>query len=369
MPRPKPSPAPAGPAPTAGETARVEAVRAALREHYARHARPLPWRNTRDPWAIWVSEVMLQQTRVDTVIPYWERFMRRFPTPAAMAGADEAEVLALWAGLGYYRRARLLHAGAKAVAEGFGGEVPAEAKALRGLPGVGAYTAGAIGSIAFGQPVPLVDGNVERVLSRIHGVDGDPRTGPVRARLWQLAARYADAADPAVVNQSLMELGATVCSPTRPGCLVCPARPHCHAAASPNPERWPEKSPATPQRPERWSALVPLRGDAAWLVSSGLGRWAGMLVPVMVRTDPHGPVGDWSSVFPEAPALREARPVGQLVHVLTHARMEISVTAAALPEALTPRGDGRFVRRAELATLPVPKVTLRVLGLVDAHRP
>lgn len=369
MPRRSPTTVPDASAQNAVVMARVEAVRAALRAHYLRHARPLPWRNTRDPWAIWVSEVMLQQTRVDTVIPYWQRFMQRFPTPAAMAAAEEAEVLALWAGLGYYRRARLLHAGARAVAEGFGGEVPAEESALRGLPGVGAYTAGAIGSIAFGLRVPLVDGNVERVLSRVHGVDGDPRTSPVRARLWQLAARYADASDPGVVNQSLMELGATVCTPTRPGCLVCPVRSHCHAAASPNPERWPEKKPATPQRPERWSALVPLRGDAAWLVSSRLGRWAGMLVPVMVCTDRDGPVGDWTSAFPEAAQLYAPRFVGEIVHVLTHARMEIAVTAAALPEGVAPCGDGRFVRRDDLAGLPVPKVTLRVLGLLATHRP
>jgi len=347
------------------DQAQIEAVRGALLDHYARHARDLPWRRVTDPWAIWVSEVMLQQTRVETVVPYWTRFLARFPTPGAMAAADESEVLALWAGLGYYRRARLLHAGARAVAAQHGGEVPAEAKALRALPGVGAYTAGAIGSIAFGERVPLVDGNVERVLSRVHGVDGDPRTGPVRTRLWELAARYADHAEPGAVNQSLMELGATVCAPVRPRCLVCPARAHCHAATSGTPERWPEKAPATPQRPERWSALLPQRDGRTWLVPSTMGRWTGMLVPVWVEGEP----GDWSQVFPEVARLYGQREVGQVVHVLTHARMAITATAATLSDGPDPQGPGRFVSPAELGTLPVPKVTLRVLGLLDAKGP
>ncbi len=343
----------------------VETAREALLGYYAAHARDLPWRRQRDPWAIWVSEVMLQQTRVETVIPYWERFLARFPTAEAMAGASEAEVLGMWAGLGYYRRARLLHAGARAVTAEHGGKVPAGAQALRALPGVGAYTAGAIGSIAFGERVPLVDGNVERVLSRLHGVDGDPQTGPVRARLWALAARYADHPDPGAVNQSLMELGATVCLPQRPQCLVCPVRVGCLAAASGTPERWPQKAPPTPQRPERWSALLPQRDGQVWLVPSVAGRWSGMLVPVWTEGDP----GDWSRVFAASGRLEGLRPLGQVVHVLTHARMAITVTAATLPAGLHPEGPGRFVHPEALGALPVPKVTLRVLGLLAAPRP
>ena len=144
----------------------VDAARALLVPWYRANARALPWRQTRDPWAVWVSEVMLQQTRVDTVVPYYTRFLQRFPTVTALADAAEPDVLALWSGLGYYRRARLLHAGARAVVDRHGGVIPGEAKALRALPGVGDYTAGALGSIAFGLSVPLVDGNVERVLTR-----------------------------------------------------------------------------------------------------------------------------------------------------------------------------------------------------------
>ena len=146
-------------------------VRAALLAWYDLSARDLPWRRTRDPYAVWVSEVMLQQTRVDTVIPYYERFMARFPTPERLAAAPEDDVLGMWSGLGYYRRARMLHRGAREVVARYGGEVPREPEDRRALPGVGRYTAGAIGSIAFDRPEPLVDGNVARVLARLRAID------------------------------------------------------------------------------------------------------------------------------------------------------------------------------------------------------
>lgn len=340
-----------------GETgARVTAARGALLGWYARSARALPWRAPgTSAWATWVSEVMLQQTRVETVVPYFGRFMARFPTPRHLAEATEPEVLGQWAGLGYYRRARLLHAGAKAVCERFGGEVPRGAEALLGLPGVGDYTAGAIASIAFGERAPLVDGNVERVLTRLFAVGGDPRTGPVKKHLWALAATFADHADAGAVNQSLMELGATVCAPTSPRCLTCPVRSICQAAQEGDAERYPEKAPRRAPRDEDWTALVGLYEGRALLGPSALGRWEGMLVPTLAPgvVDPAAMVGQVG-----AHAVMEH---GVVVHVLTHARMRIRVYSATLEEA--PVG-GALVSLDALAGLAVPKVTLRVLSAV-----
>ena len=162
----------------------MERLQSKLLRWYDREARELPWRGTRDPYAVWVSEIMLQQTRVDTVIPYYERFLGRFPTARALAEADEDAVLSHWSGLGYYRRARLLHAGVREVVERYGGEVPEDPDARRALPGIGRYTAGAIGSIAFGRPEAIVDGNVTRVLARLRAIDLPVGTTPMTKRLW-----------------------------------------------------------------------------------------------------------------------------------------------------------------------------------------
>jgi A/G-specific adenine glycosylase len=190
------------------------------------NARDLPWRQTRDPYAIWVSETMLQQTRVAVVIDYYTRFMARFPTLASLAQADETEVLALWSGLGYYRRARALHESARAVIAEGAGEIPKTAAALSRLPGVGVYTAAAVASIAFGEPVAAVDGNVERVLTRYFGhepVPGVARSGELR----RAAEHLVDPERPGDFNQAMMELGATVCLPRVPMCLACPVREGC----------------------------------------------------------------------------------------------------------------------------------------------
>lgn len=327
-------------------------LRDALVAWYRQSARSLPWRGARDPWATWVSEVMLQQTRVETVVPYYQRFLQRFPTPQSLADAPEADVLAHWAGLGYYRRARFLHAGAKRVVEAHGGAVPKDMAALRALPGVGDYTAGAIGSIAFGLRVPLVDGNVERVLTRLHGLRGDPRAAPLKKRLWSLAARYADHDAPGDANQALMELGATVCTPVAPRCLLCPVRAHCVALGEGEVTRYPEKAAPTRPRDERWHALVATHGGRVWLVEKAEGRWQGMLVPPMVQ------VKDAAALtWPVAVA--GAVAAGEVVHVLTHARMTVIVHAAMLAEAPT---QGHLVDDAALAGLAVPKITLRVLA-------
>jgi A/G-specific adenine glycosylase len=191
--------------------------------------RDLPWRRTRDPYAIWVSEIMLQQTQVATVIPYFQRFMARFPAVSDLAAAPTDEVLRLWAGLGYYSRARNLQRGAQAVMEQHGGRVPDRVEELLRLPGVGRYTAGAIASIAHGQPAPILDGNVIRVLCRLYALRGDPKRAPLHTRLWHLAETLIPPGEAGDFNQSLMELGATVCTPASPRCELCPVAAHCEA--------------------------------------------------------------------------------------------------------------------------------------------
>jgi A/G-specific adenine glycosylase len=201
------------------------------------HRRDLPWRRTRDPYRIWLSEVMLQQTRVETVLPFYNRFLERFPTVGDLASAGIDEILALWSGLGYYRRARQLHAAARRIAEL--GTFPSTLEGLLALPGIGAYTAAAVASIAFDVAVPVMDGNVERVLSRCLALDEDPKSGNARRQLLAAAAELLDPERPGDSNQALMELGATLCSPRRPKCLLCPLRPGCRAAREGDPERYP----------------------------------------------------------------------------------------------------------------------------------
>jgi len=188
---------------------------------YDSHRRDLPWRASRDPYRVWLSEIMLQQTRVAAVISHYREFLRRFPTAQKLAAAREASVLAAWSGLGYYRRARMLHAAAKVIVREHGGNVPASEKALRELPGIGRYTAAAIASIAFDEPVAVVDGNVERVLQRVSGkrLAGE--------ELWVAANSFLDARRPGDFNQAMMELGAVVCTPRAPGCLACPVIEMC----------------------------------------------------------------------------------------------------------------------------------------------
>lgn len=219
-----------------------------LLKWFDENARDLPWRQTRDPYAIWVSETMLQQTRVAVVIDYYTRFMSRFPTLASLAQAEETEVLAQWSGLGYYRRARALHESARAVMAEHKGEIPRTAAALSRLPGVGVYTAAAVASIAFGEPVAAVDGNVERVLTRYFGhepVPGVARSGELRRAAEQLV----DPERPGHFNEAMMELGATVCLPRNPMCLACPVREGCAT-------RGEQTAPRTRKMLSRKSALA-----------------------------------------------------------------------------------------------------------------
>jgi len=204
-----------------GNSAGRRCFRHRLLEWFDRHKRDLPWRRDRDPYRVWLSEVMLQQTRVAAVTDHYERFLRRFPSIEKLASARESSVLAAWSGLGYYRRARMLHAAAKKIVKEYGGRFPGTAEDLRALPGIGRYTAAAIASIAFDEPVAVVDGNVERVLQRVQGKN------LAGEALWGAAGELVERHRPGDFNQAMMELGAIICLPRQPQCLLCPVSDHC----------------------------------------------------------------------------------------------------------------------------------------------
>jgi A/G-specific adenine glycosylase len=323
----------------------MAAIRQKLLRWYDTAARDLPWRHTRDPYAIWVSEVMLQQTRVETVIPYYQRFLESFPTPRALADADEDTVLSHWSGLGYYRRARLLHAGVREVVAQYGGRIPEDADSRRSLPGVGRYTAGAIGSIAFDKEEPVVDGNVTRVLARLFRIDTPVGASATTRRLWEEAARLVPGERPGDLNQALMELGATICTPKQPGCESCPVAGECRACASDEVDTLPVPRARKAPKEVKLAAVVATRGRASepevWLVRSEQSLFGGLWgLPMLGReafdqSDARG-------------ALREARisarldpePAAQVEHVLTHRRLRIDVfraTAARGTESETLR--------------------------------
>jgi A/G-specific adenine glycosylase len=229
--------------------------RSALLGWYDRVRRELPWRRNREPWPVWVSEVMLQQTRVETATPYFERFLVRFPSPAALAAAPIEDALAHWSGLGYYRRIRQLHAAARQVVAA-GGAIPSSAGELERLPGVGPYTAAAIASIAFGEPTPVLDGNVARVIARRGAIADDPARPAVRRRLLAAAAELIDPARPGDSNQALMELGATLCTPRAPRCADCPLAAGCRARELGASERIPPPRRRPAGRATSWSSAI-----------------------------------------------------------------------------------------------------------------
>ncbi len=344
--------------PGVGFTHRKPALRRALLRWFHDHRRDLPWRRTKSPYAIWVSEVMLQQTRVDTVVPYFRRFLRRFPSIRSLARADLDDVLALWQGLGYYARARHLHAGARAVVARHGGRVPVDRAARLALPGVGRYTAGAIGSIAFGLPEPVLDGNVERVLCRILGIRQSPRDPAVRERLWSVATDLAQGVSPGDLNQSLMELGALVCVPDAPRCGDCPASRLCISRREGTVDRVPALPPRKPPRLVRATAFLVTRG-VRWLV---------------VRRAPGGLLGGfWELPFAlhadraragKALGIRPGRRLARVEHVFTHRRLLLSIHEGTALDVVgrSEWTDVRWVTPWALARLPLSALGRKVIA-------
>lgn len=253
-------------------------IQTALLAWFRRAQRDLPWRRNLDPYAIWVSEIMLQQTQVATVIPFFERWMARFPTARALAEAEEHDVLHAWQGLGYYSRARNLRRGAQQVLTEHGGRVPDSVDALLALPGVGRYTAGAIASIAYNVSAPIVDGNVIRVLSRLFALRGDPAKAPLKNQIWELAETLIPEGDARDFNPALMELGATVCTPVNPKCGLCPVASACEARRLNIQDELPETAARPKITPVSMVAALVWRGDQLLLVQRRPeeSRWAGM---------------------------------------------------------------------------------------------
>jgi A/G-specific adenine glycosylase len=243
----------------------IKTLRSQLLAWYRREARDLPWRRVRDPYAIWVSEIMLQQTQVETAVPYFLRFMRQFPNLQALARAKSDQVLKLWEGLGYYRRAHHLWQAARQVAVELNGQLPQTLDGWKRLPGVGAYTAGAITSIAFNQVAPILDGNVKRILSRIFTLEEDLETAVLNKRLWYLAEALVPAESPGDFNQSMMELGALVCKVDQPRCTQCPVQRTCRAFARGEPQQWPRKKKSAP-RPHQVAVAGVLRERGRFLI-------------------------------------------------------------------------------------------------------
>jgi len=340
----------------------VSAMRSALLQFYDVYARDLPWRRTRDPYAIWVSEIMLQQTRVDTVLRYYDRFLERFPSLQALAVAEQDEVLAAWSGLGYYRRARMLHAGVREVLAHYGGEVPRDAEARRKLPGIGRYTAGAIGSIAFDQQEPLVDGNVARVLCRVLGIDTPVGRADTDARLWQHAEALCQGPRPGALNQALMELGATLCTKATPACERCPLHAMCVARAE---QRQGELPVVRAKRPPRVVSLLMLAlldtpGDAMWLVR-GEGELFGGLWNFPMR-EGKGLKAARALLAELAPGVQlEGKASAHFEHVLTHRHFHVALYVARPPAGVeVPQlPTQRWVSRAQLSSLGVSSLTLK----------
>ena len=343
----------------------------ALLSWYGRVARDLPWRRDPVPYKVLLSELMLQQTRVDTVIPYFDRFVARWPTLEDLASASEDDVLHEWAGLGYYSRARNLHRCAQAAAA-LGG-LPSTADELRALPGIGPYTSGAIASIAFGQPAPLIDGNVERVISRLDARSEDPRSTPGKKALWARAGELVDALEPGehpgALNQALMELGATVCLPRNPGCLTCPVRGHCMAGARAEPEAYPKKTPKKPPVPI-FAVYALARTDQGWVLGRRpKGLLGNLWEPIGIEcAEDADPGATALAALRDRAALRgaDARLVGTVKHVFSHRKLTarvVAVTAEGTPDALDYYTDVRVVQDVEELTLS--KLARKLL----AHRP
>lgn len=304
----------------------------------------LPWQNTRDPYRVWLSEIMLQQTQVVTVLGYYERFLARWPRVTDLAAATLDEVLAMWAGLGYYSRARNLYACARAVAELHGGEFPRTAAGLQTLPGIGRSTAAAIAAFCFGERVAILDGNVKRVLGRVLAFEGDLASSAAEKRLWDRATELLPAQDVDRYTQGLMDLGATVCTARSPNCLLCPVQAMCLGQQQGDPTCYPVKTRKLKRgRRENWWLWLERQGQVLLQQRPATGVWAGL----------------WTlPMFDDESAARAALPGGDLEtmprieHALTHFDWVLHTLRAEPAEGMTP--GGTWVAREKLGSYALP---------------
>ena len=324
-----------------------------------RHGRhQLPWQNTRDPYRVWLSEIMLQQTQVATVVAYYERFLTRFPDVHALAAATLDEVLTLWSGLGYYARARNLYRCAQVVVGEHGGRFPETSEQIAELPGIGRSTAAAIAAFCFGERVAILDGNVKRVLTRVLAFAGDLSEGAQERELWARATQLLPARGIERYTQGLMDLGATLCSARAPSCLLCPVAGICTALREGRPERYPVKTRKLKRsRRENWCLWLEWRGQVWLQQRPATGVWAGLwTVPL------HEDEAALLAVAEAAGGGLDSLP--DIEHALTHFDWTLHPRRAVLPRKPATRslGEGRWVAKRELADIALPAPIRRLLA-------
>ena len=340
-------------------------LRKKLLRWYDRNQRTLPWRQQRgstepiEPYHVLVSETMLQQTQVATVIPYFHRFLAAFPTIADLASADEQQVLRLWQGLGYYSRARNLRAAAIQIVREHGGNIPNDCEQLLNLPGIGRYTAGAIASIAFDRRAPILDGNVQRVLCRLDGIEADPRQRDVQKLLWNRAEEILPKSRIGDFNSALMELGATVCTPRAPRCGQCPVRRGCQAAAAGLQEQIPrrKKSSVTPLLLRHTYCI---KRNNHWLIEQrpSNGRWAGMWQFITLDASSN------AALSPLPISTTTPTAIGRITHALTHRRYQFDVFICETSDAKNVRPPRKWSTLKQLDRLPLPQPHVKIAQML-----
>ncbi|SDK33981.1 A/G-specific adenine glycosylase [Sediminibacillus albus] len=334
-----------------------DSFQADLISWFNKEQRQLPWREDKDPYKIWVSEIMLQQTKVDTVIPYFARFIERFPTLNDLAAAEEQDVLKAWEGLGYYSRARNLQTAVKEVAASYDSKVPEDPKALGSLKGVGPYTKGAILSIAYDQPEPAVDGNVMRVLSRVLMIDEDIAKQKTRRIFEECVQEIISPNNPSAFNQGLMELGALICTPSSPSCLLCPVRQHCKAYAEGVQQDLPIKSKSKKQKKVEYFAFIVKDQTGRYLIEQrpekGLlaNLWQFPMAP-FAETDEEHAAGWFEQVYGLKITINGK--VDDIKHVFSHLIWDVTVMEATVEEGSLRTSQSKFVPSQELKDYPFP---------------
>ena len=322
----------------------------------------LPWQNTQDPYRVWLSEIMLQQTQVVTVIGYFAKFLERCPTVADLAAASSDEVMGLWSGLGYYSRARNLHRCAQLVVELHGGQFPCDAATLTTLPGIGRSTAAAIASLCFGERVAILDANVKRVVTRVLGFDADLASSANEKKLWDAATGLLPAAKHAKTDmprytQGMMDLGATVCSPKKPSCLLCPVLGHCEAAKAGDPERYPVRTRKLKRSSQSLWLLWAQRADGAvWLAKRPTpGVWAGLQCFPLFDSE------DALRAALPAPLAKRVEMLPVFTHVLTHKDLFMHAARVDSAQAAMDLGAGAWFMPAEWAAAGLPAPVRKLL--------
>lgn len=354
------------------KTAQEDGFVARLLHWFDDHGRhDLPWQHPRSPYRVWLSEVMLQQTQVATVIPYFHRFLQHFPTLPNLAAASNDSVMAQWAGLGYYARARNLHAAAKRCVELHDGELPRDFEALHALPGIGRSTAGAILSQAWNDPFAILDGNVKRVLSRYHGIDGYPGLPAIEKQLWALAeghVAHVPAGRMADYTQAQMDLGATVCSRARPACVICPLQDDCVARREGRTAELPTAKPSK-TLPEREAVALLLR-DARQRVllqkRPDTGIWAQLWT--LPQADAGSELQDWFDANVEG-SLEDAEELPPLQHTFSHYRLHLQVLSRQVSGLRVEKPTLRWVAADELPALGLPAPIRKLLDGASPKAP